>query len=69
MSKPVIIILIILIYSLGFVTGVVTVIDTQPKKEISYVQLEKDLDKAQCQVEKIEAILAERIRLTGKVNP
>lgn len=55
------------IFILGFV---IVMMEPTPKpKEISYTQLEKDLDKAQCQVEKIEAILAERIRLTGKVNP
>ncbi len=61
----------------GFVLGMVIlglaiVLADPPNskpKEISYTQLEKDIDRAQCQADIYRAVLSERIRLTGQPNP
>jgi uncharacterized membrane protein YciS (DUF1049 family) len=55
----------------GFMCGLLLMAwdRTQVKEPISYTELERQIDNARCQAEKYEAILAERIRLTGMSNP
>lgn len=68
MRKPTFVFCMFMALFIGFVIGLVTE-DCPKPKEISYTQLEKDLDKAYCEAKVIQAIISERVRLTGKVNP
>lgn len=63
---------------LGFGTGLLFIlsvviifppIPAPVKAEVKYDQLEKNIDKTTCEAMMIQAIISERIRLTGKPNP
>lgn len=72
MSKAALNMFLAIAFILGFMVGLfVMAFDMTEKqaKNISYTELEKQLDKSYCETRILEAIIAERIRLTGRPNP
>lgn len=55
--------------TLGILLGVTIAKEKKVPEKASYTQIERDIDEATCQTKIINAIINERMRLTGQPNP
>ena len=55
------------------ILGIIVVMESDPcpkqEQKINYSELEQKVDKATCEALLVNAIITERIRLTGRPNP